>query len=224
MNTIQSLFQQAQLAEAAYANFAGINASSSAQAIQDVLTNPNKNGKFSQAQATAFAAQWSVVSQQPNTSNGFSATVFRNNTSGEYVFAARGTEPLDVLTDWPTNLGDVGSDGIAISQGLDMFNYYQRLIGAPNAAVAQYKYIPSLHPDDPVNYPPQIVRIADDRVWAGSGGDVVYGEGGNDTLDGEDGNDIVFGGAGDDVRTIRMRWREALNDSDFQFCLARSAA
>lgn len=42
MNTIQNLFQQAQLAEAAYANFAGINASSSAQTIQDVLTNPNK--------------------------------------------------------------------------------------------------------------------------------------------------------------------------------------
>jgi hypothetical protein len=63
-----------------------------------------------------------------------------------------------------------------------------------------------------------------DHAWAGSGDDVVYGEGGADQLNGEDGNDIVFGGMGDDVRTIRMRWREALNDSDFQFCLARSAA
>jgi|CXWL01.1.fsa_nt_gi hypothetical protein len=152
MSTIQNLFQQAQLAEAAYADF-----SDPTKTIFDALTTGN--GKFSQAQATAFINEWEVVSQQPNTGKGFSGTVFQNIATGEYVFAARGSEAN--LTDWgPTNLGDIGSDGIAISQGLDMFNYYQRLIGVAGAPVAQYQYIPSLHPADPAE-PPQIVRIAD---------------------------------------------------------------
>lgn len=161
MSTIQNLFQQAQLAEAAYANF--FDNSGNLVTTVAKLTGALTTGgmKFSAAQAAAFAADWSVVSQQPNTSNGFSATVFKNNATGEYVFAARGTEPPAIFTDWATNLGDVGSDGIAISQGLDMFNYYQQLIGASGAPVAQYKDIPSLHPDDPVSYPPQIVRLAD---------------------------------------------------------------
>lgn len=157
MNTITSLFQQAQLAEAAYANLS--SAINNQAALKQALDVAN-GGSFSTAQATAFAAQWRVVSQQPNTASGFSGTVFQNIATGEYVFAARGTEPKALFTDWPTNLGDIGSDGIAISQGLDLFNYYQRLIGVAGTSVAQYKYIPSLHPADPTE-PPQIVRLAD---------------------------------------------------------------
>lgn len=158
MSSIQSLFQQAQLAEAAYANLAAMNAATPKTTLE--LALKTGSASFSAAQATAFAAEWSVISQQSNTASGFSATLFKNNVTGEYVFAARGTEPQSPA-DWATDFGDIGADGIAIEQGVDMFNYYQRLTGAPNKPVAQYKYIPSLHPSDPVNYPPQIVRIAD---------------------------------------------------------------
>jgi hypothetical protein len=165
MSTIQELFQQAQLAEAAYASFfddAGFLVTTDAQ-VKTALTI----GGFSPSQADDFVAHWQVVDQYtaPSflglTGSGFSATVFQNIATGEYVFAARGTERSAIPTDWTTNLGDVGADGIAIEQGIDLFNYYQRLIGTSGTPVAQYQYIPSLHPDDPVHYPPQIVRIAD---------------------------------------------------------------
>jgi hypothetical protein len=50
MSTIQNLFQQAQLAEAAYADF-----SDPTKTIFDALTTGD--GKFSQAQATTFLTQ-----------------------------------------------------------------------------------------------------------------------------------------------------------------------
>lgn len=113
MNTIQNLFQQAQLAEAAYANFidplTGLSYSTN-KGIEDALKDKGNSMSFSQSQAAAFAARYQVVSQQPNTASGFSATLFLDTTTGEYVFAARGTEPTAIFTDWATNLGDVGSD------------------------------------------------------------------------------------------------------------------
>lgn len=85
MNTIQDLFQQAQLAQAAYANFAGMNVSTTTQAIEDALTTGGSN--FSVTQATAFAARYQVVSQYtaPGTigmDGGFSATLFLDTTTG----------------------------------------------------------------------------------------------------------------------------------------------
>jgi hypothetical protein len=78
MSTIQDLFQQAQLAEAAYANF--LNSAG------DLLTNPDdikaalrdtsNNMSFSAIQATEFVKQWRVVDQSPSLGffdNGFSA-------------------------------------------------------------------------------------------------------------------------------------------------------
>jgi len=76
MSMIQDLFQQAQLAEAAYADFSNPNVST-ANALQDA----NNGGSFSEAQAATFVADWSVVSHQPDTLNGFSATVFRIDKS-----------------------------------------------------------------------------------------------------------------------------------------------
>lgn len=58
MNTIQDLFQQAQLAEAAYANFSDPNVSTIA-ALQDT----KNGGSFSQTQATDFVTHWKVINQ-----------------------------------------------------------------------------------------------------------------------------------------------------------------
>jgi hypothetical protein len=120
MSTIQDLFLQAQLAEAAYADFTNyLNDPAGA------LTNPSLGGNFSSSQAAAFAARYQVVSQLPNTASGFSATVFLDTTTGQYTFAARGTEfgPTDLSTD----LGDIVADGLALDQIVDMYNYWQSL-------------------------------------------------------------------------------------------------
>ncbi len=89
MSTIENLFQQAQLAEAAYANF--VNSAGTLQtdvdSVKTALTTGD--GKFSTAQATAFITDWSVVSQQPNTTSGFSATLFKNNHTGQYSLATQ---------------------------------------------------------------------------------------------------------------------------------------
>lgn len=84
MSTIQNLFQQAQLAEAAYADF-----SDPTKTFFDALTTGD--GAFSSAQAAAFVTDWSVVNQQPNTVSGFSATLFKNNQTGQYSLAIRGS-------------------------------------------------------------------------------------------------------------------------------------
>ena len=52
MNTIQNLFQQAQLAEAAYANLAGITASTSPDVL--ALALRTGGGNFSATQAADF--------------------------------------------------------------------------------------------------------------------------------------------------------------------------
>jgi hypothetical protein len=62
MSTI-TLFDQAQLAEASYADFTGINVTSTTQAIKDALTTGD--GEFSAAQATEFVLHWRVINQSP---------------------------------------------------------------------------------------------------------------------------------------------------------------
>jgi hypothetical protein len=91
MNTITSLFQQAQLSEAAYANF--FDNSGNLITTNAGLVTALTDNKFSQAQATAFLAQWEVVDQYTangiifGDTSGFSATLFRNKTNGQYTFA-----------------------------------------------------------------------------------------------------------------------------------------
>jgi len=74
MNTIQNMFQQAQLAEAAYAELSGaIGNQSVLPDALDVAFSDQYGGSFSTAQATAFAHDWSVVSQQSDAGS-FSTT------------------------------------------------------------------------------------------------------------------------------------------------------
>ena len=146
MSTIQDLFQQAQLAEAAYANFfddAG-NLITTESQLKTALTTGD--GKFSQAQATDFVLHWRVVSQQPNTSSGFSATVFESlDHPGTYSYAVRGTEPLfanpaDLLS---ADARGVFLDGIALDQVVDMYNDWQRLthLGAYQAMTLETQLV-----------------------------------------------------------------------------------
>ena len=83
MSGIQDLFQQAQLAEAAYANLSGMKISSLPETLALALTTGD--GTFSAAQATTFLVHWRVVDHLQNQSSGFSATVFESLTIGVRV-------------------------------------------------------------------------------------------------------------------------------------------
>lgn len=122
----KSYFDNAQLAQAAYAF---LNKDLLKEDFIGKLEGDEAN--FSESQATQFASQYSVVHDQQNTADGFSATLFKG-TAGTYTLAIRGTEPppsLDVINDLLlTDFGDIGGDGIALKQAVDLFNYYQKLI------------------------------------------------------------------------------------------------
>lgn len=118
MSTTQKLFDQAQLAEAAYGEFLGDHGEllSSSDAVKAALQVEG----MSTTQATAFITDWQVVDQYtaPSflglTGTGFSGTVFQNIQTGEYQFSLRGTEPG--VTDLSADIGDIVADGLALDQ------------------------------------------------------------------------------------------------------------
>lgn len=147
MNTIQNLFQQAQLAEAAYANLWNSNTNSAitdTELVKTALQDTGNDMHFSQSQASEFVAHWRVIDQLPNTGSGFSATVFQNIATGAYTFAVRGTETSfgTVFSDLAaTDLADIVTDGIAIDQVVDMYNYWKSLT---SLGVYQAAYLETL--------------------------------------------------------------------------------
>jgi hypothetical protein len=134
MSAVQNLFQQAQLAEAAYANFinpdtgtiyntdAGIQAALIASGFSSDPNNPAQS-----AQATDFVTNWRVVDQCLNEiESGFSATLFESvDSPGQYTLAMRGTN------EWIGDDGEADVDvtfgGAAFNQLLSMVNYVLRL-------------------------------------------------------------------------------------------------
>ena len=123
-----AISKEAQLAEAAYANFfsnSGALLTSEADVIAALIAN-----KFSEAQATAFAARYQVVSQYTAasffglTGTGFSATVFLDTTTNQYSFSIRGSTGAN---DFTADAQFIATDGIAVAQLVDMYNYWQSL-------------------------------------------------------------------------------------------------
>jgi hypothetical protein len=131
MNMVTDLFQQAQLAEAAYANFIGSDGSLVTD--DDSIKTALMASGISPTQATNFVSQWKVLAHQPNTDSdsdsGFSATLFENTDTGEKTLAIRGTE-RGSFTDWLTNyidIGLIGSTGLQ-EQYQDLRTFYQQLV------------------------------------------------------------------------------------------------
>ncbi|MCG8024573.1 MAG: hypothetical protein JAZ02_11390 [Candidatus Thiodiazotropha endolucinida] len=131
---IRTSYQYSILSEASYADF-----DTNGAIAQTDVENALVAREFSSAQAADFITHWQVVHHLPNTPTGYSATVFESfDNPGEYVFAIRGTEPPHWLTDVVlTDIADIGADGIALNQAIDLFNYYQRLI-TPSGEAPQY--------------------------------------------------------------------------------------
>lgn len=141
MATITNYFEQVQLSLAAYALDLqqGMSGSNQTTAYIDKLVFAG----MSQKQAETFADTYTVVDQFTDPFTGFSGTVFADS-SGKKYFAVRGTEAPSTasgIIDWLANIGDIGADGIAINQGLSLYNYLQRLY-APAGSVDQYYYNP----------------------------------------------------------------------------------
>lgn len=135
MTTIANYFEQAQLSLAAYALDLqrGMFGGGEGSPYHTRLIGAG----MSSSQATEFANTYTVVDQFTDSLTGFSATVFSKN--GVNYFAIRGTEGFFSFAgaqDWLTNAG-IGADGIAIGQGLALFNYLQRLQGAAGSEVVQ---------------------------------------------------------------------------------------
>ena len=144
MSTIQELYQQAQLAEAAYANF--IAANGGVITNNDAVIRALQDGGFSAAQAAAFVSQWRVVNQytapftQGVFGTGFSGTLFQNTQTGTYTFSLRGTNDL-VADVFGADVGDIVADGLALDQVVGMYNYWQSLT---HSGVYQAKQLNSL--------------------------------------------------------------------------------
>ncbi len=122
MSSLQNLFQQAQFAEAAYADFSNTNVSQ-----EEALTNEG----FSAAQAAAFVKQWRAVDHIPDTAAGFSATIFERlnvngNGTGEFNLAIRGSTAANYLADFLADAALIAVDGIAVRQIVDLYNFWQR--------------------------------------------------------------------------------------------------
>ncbi|WP_163336235.1 hypothetical protein [Desulfopila sp. IMCC35008] len=140
MNSIQDIYQKAELSEAAYADFSNPNISPLA-ALQAY--------GFSFTQATDFLNHWKVIAQCPNTDTGFSGTVFERldgPNAGERYISICGTEGSKLLNgsgegeiDIVEDIANIGADGIAINQAIDMYNWYLRLT-SQQGDVKQYYY------------------------------------------------------------------------------------
>lgn len=118
MSITISLFEQAQLAEATYANF---------NLFQNNPKGALEDQGFSSAQATEFLLHWRVVpnTHLPNTASGFSATVFESlDHPGEFSLAIRGSLDID---DFTADTKLIATDGVAVSQLVDLYNYWQSL-------------------------------------------------------------------------------------------------
>ena len=81
--TITKAFQSAILSDASYVDFEGRDFTDSDD-IKDAINNDSEH--LTDKQADDFVRTWRVVDQQPDTSSGFSATLFeRINEAGEII-------------------------------------------------------------------------------------------------------------------------------------------
>ncbi|MBN8476933.1 hypothetical protein [Sulfuritalea sp.] len=98
--------------------------------INALKTGNDHASKFTESEATKFASEWQVVDQRPNTTTGFSGTLFKNNETGELVISFRSTEFVDdaIRDSAATNTLEVFNTGWAWGQIADMEAWYSELL------------------------------------------------------------------------------------------------
>jgi Ca2+-binding RTX toxin-like protein len=138
----KTIFDQALLMVAAYADLTGITFDQDQHDTGGYVSRL-KDAGMSGTEATYFAANYGVVSHQPNTPSGYSGTLFRTRaepsltdpTKG-FTFAIRGTDLGSVSVMFKdlvmTDLGQIVIGGFAQDQIRDMLHQWDSLVsGAP---------------------------------------------------------------------------------------------
>jgi hypothetical protein len=139
--TISELLQYSRLQMAAEAFLVGSDGSLK-EKLKDALTEGNKHAsKFTDVDATAFLAEWEVVTQKANTGTGFSGTLFRCKVTdpakglvaGQLILSMRSTEFIDdyVRDNIATNKQEIFDNGWAFGQIADMEKWYAELSRPP---------------------------------------------------------------------------------------------
>ncbi|MEO8629365.1 MAG: hypothetical protein ABI612_14875 [Betaproteobacteria bacterium] len=144
MNAIEYVFQQAELAEAAYANFIGIDGTVVTVESDEIKALTDEG--MSESQATSFVDKWRVVDQSPSPAgifgSGFSATLFERlnanqESTGEYTLAIAGSDsPIDfAAADFSLASGGVGYDQLEA-----LINYVLRLQAGSTGSAHQVQF------------------------------------------------------------------------------------
>ncbi|MCU7850517.1 MAG: hypothetical protein KZQ89_21605 [Candidatus Thiodiazotropha sp. (ex Lucinoma kastoroae)] len=133
---INEFYQQATISEASYSDFRVARLSDGSYDADLVKSELIGDG-FTEIQATDFIRHWRVADHQPDTTSGFSATLFERlgdggSRTGEYTLAMRGTMGL---TDIGEDIFSLSVQGIAREQAVDMYRYYRRLTTQEGASV-----------------------------------------------------------------------------------------
>ena len=129
------------LTEASYTDFFGLelsadNKSKIEKAIKD---EGDDNGKTKSGMAKYIADRYNVIdhctdenhpasTDRPYSKSdfGFSATLFQDKTTKEYVFAIKGSKGTYDLA--IADAGDIANDGLAHHQIVDMYNFWQSIV------------------------------------------------------------------------------------------------
>ena len=147
-NDIATYLKFANLQMAAESLFGVVQGASAGQTSQtmdvsSLILGNNRSSKFTNIQATEFAANWRVVEHISNTPTGFSGTLFKYTgetdaakglTNGELVMSFRSTEFLDdsARDNQATNSMEIKPYGWAFGQIADMQNWYAQLQADPS--------------------------------------------------------------------------------------------
>lgn len=137
-NTISAYLTYANLQMAAEALYgknnnesSSITTSGGGKIDSEYLTDGNKHAsKFPPSLAASFLAEdWEILAHQPDTSIGFSATLFKNGKTGELVISFRSTEFVDdaVRDNQATNKMEIKEHGWALGQIADMEAWWEKL-------------------------------------------------------------------------------------------------
>lgn len=147
--TVRSWLDYAQLQSAAECYLHDINLSSKAQVTAKLIEGANnalKQGKspddpllsgatrFTDAQAEWFTTNYEIVTHYPNDASGFSATLFKHKTTGEYTLSFRSTEYQLQAKDGDYERdgsdatdGDISGKGYGLAQLSSMETFYAHL-------------------------------------------------------------------------------------------------
>ena len=134
------------LAEASYSDFSKLGTDGNDKAkIEDTIVGEGKDedktkekmaeyisdkytvvAHFTDADKNSWLNPFKITEVVGNAASGFSATLFQDRDTGEYVFAIKGTfSTYDALV---ADIGDIANDGLAHHQIVDMYNFWQSIV------------------------------------------------------------------------------------------------